>query len=364
MAVAHSSSGWTIVVAGAPTFGSPWKSPPNATRTDHGRSMSEVSATMTTMPDSLAIDTKQRRSAVSVLRAVAIVALPALAAAWASWGVVMDPRHGTDLHGYQAVGRAVLSGEPFYSSAIPGQFLLSPVGALGTVMTVPFTDPTLHLGWGILCALAALGILRFAGWRGFALSLIAAIIVTVPPGRVAMTQGRLTWLIMLAVVVDLIDWERRPRWLPRGLLTGLATSIWPFVWPFLAVLAVRRRRSGLVGLGAFAAATVGAALLLPRMTIVFWTEVLPARLSVRDSTLGSSNHSVLGAALRLFGPEARWPALALMVVAGLAAILAAVWWSRAGRDWLALALATVAVLVASPLVPNPDLVWVLLPVLA
>ncbi|HHV20988.1 MAG TPA: DUF2029 domain-containing protein [Propionibacterium sp.] len=302
--------------------------------------------------------------AVRALRTATLVLLPILAAAWASWGVVMDPRHGTDLHGYQAVGRAVLEGQPFYTPAIPGQFLLSPVGALGSVLSVPFNDPLLHLGWGALCAVVVLGLLRQAGLRGFALSLLAAIVVTVPPGRVAMTQGRLTWLIMLAVVVDLIDWERRPRWLPRGLLTGLATAVWPFTWPFLAILLLRHRRAGATAVGTFAAISLLAAALLPRMTLVFWTEVMPARLSTRDSTFSSSNHSVLGAALRLFGPEARWPALAVMVLAGLAAILAAVWWDHAGRPWLGVAMGTVAVFVASPLVPNPDLVWVLLPVLA
>ncbi|WP_432558081.1 glycosyltransferase 87 family protein [Granulicoccus sp. GXG6511] len=298
------------------------------------------------------------------LRELAWLVLPVLAAAWASWGVVMDPRHGTDLHGYQAVGRAVLGGEPFYTAAIPGQFLLSPVGALGTVLSVPFNDPVLHLGWGALCALAVLGLLRRAGVQGFALSLLAAIVVTVPPGRVAMTQGRLTWLIMLALVIDLVDWQRRPRWLPRGLLTGLATAVWPFTWPFLAVLLLRERRSGVLALGTLAAASLTAAAALPRMTLVFWTEVMPARLAVRESTLSSSNHSMLGAALRLFGPEARWPALALMIVAGAAAIAAAVWWDRLDRPWLAVTMATVGVLVASPLLPNPDLVWILLPVVA
>lgn len=297
-------------------------------------------------------------------RALLLLLLPVAAAAWASWGVVMEPLHSTDLHGYQAVGRAIVAGEPFYTPAIPGQFLLSPVGALLTLPSVPLSDPVLHLGWGALCALAVAGILRRAGIHGFGIALLAAIAITVQPGRVAMTQGRLTWLIMLAVVVDLIDWDGRPRWLPRGLLTGLFTAIWPFIWPFLAVLLLRRRRAGLVSLGAAAAVSLAAAVVLPRMTLVFWTEVMPARLAVRETTLSSSNHSVLGAALRLFGPEARWPALLLMVVAALAAVAAAAWWDRLGRPWLAVTMATVAVLVASPLVPNPDLAWILLPVLA
>ncbi|WP_425308611.1 glycosyltransferase 87 family protein [Ammonicoccus fulvus] len=304
------------------------------------------------------------RSAVRWLRAVLLVALPVLSAMWASWGVAMDPVHGTDLHGYQAVGRAVLAGEPFYSANIPGQFLLSPVGALATVVTVPLSDSWLHLGWGAVCALAALALIGRFGVRGFALSLLTAIVIAAPPGRMAMAQGRVLWLVMLVVVLDLVDFPRRPRWLPRGLLTGLATAIWPFAWPFLAVLLVRRRRAGLIGIGTFGLASVAVGLLLPRMTLVFWTEVMRNRLSARESTWASSNHSVLGAALRVVGPDGRWPALLLMVVAGVAAIAAAVIWDRLGRPWLAVTMTTVAVLVASPLLPNPDLAWVLLPVAA
>lgn len=304
------------------------------------------------------------RPAVRWLRAVLLVALPVLSAMWASWGVAMDPVHGTDLHSYQAVGRAVLAGEPFYSANIPGQFLLTPVGALATVITVPLPDTWLHLSWGALCALAALALIRRFGVRGFALSLLTAIVIAAPPGRMAMSQGRVLWLVMLLVVLDLVDFPRRPRWLPRGLLTGLATAIWPFAWPFLAVLLIRRRRAGLIGVGTFGLVSIVIGLLLPRMTLVFWTEVMRTRLSARESTLASSNHSVLGAALRVVGPEGRWPALLLMVAAGAAAIAAAVIWDRLGRPWLAVTMATVAVLVASPLLPNPDLVWVLLPVAA
>lgn len=304
------------------------------------------------------------RPVVRWVRAVLLVVLPVLSAMWASWGVAMDPVHGTDLHGYQAVGRAILAGEPFYSASIPGQFLLTPVGALATVVAVPLSDVWLHLGWGAVCALAALALIHRLGVRGFALSLLTAIVIAAPPGRMAMAQGRVLWLVMLVVVLDLVGFPRRPRWLPRGLLTGLATAIWPFAWPFLAVLLVRRRRAGLVGFGTFGLVSVAVGLLLPRMTLVFWTEVMRNRLSTRDSTFASSNHSVFGAALRLLGPEGRWPALLLMVVAGVAAIVAAVIWDRLGRPWLAVTMTTVAVLVASPLMPNPDLAWVLLPVAA
>lgn len=297
-------------------------------------------------------------------RTALLIALPVLSAMWASWGVAMDPVHGTDLHGYQAVGRAVLGGQPFYSANIPGQFLLSPVGAVACVLTVPLPDVALHLCWGALCALAALALVRRLGVRGFALSLLTAIVIAAPPGRMAMAQGRVLWVVMLAVVLDLVDFPRRPRWLPRGVLSGLAIAVWPFAWPFLAVLVLRHRRAGVIGLGAFVAVTAAVGLVLPRMTLVFWTEVMRNRLSTGDSTLASSNHSVLGAALRVLGPDGRWPAVLLMVAAGAAAIAAAVVWDGLGRPWLAVTMTTVAVLVSSPLLPNPDLAWILLPVAA
>lgn len=293
-----------------------------------------------------------------------LLALPIASASWACWGVFMAPEHGTDLHTYQAVGRAIAADQPIYSNTIPGQFLLSPVGGLGGVALASLPDLVLHLGWGILCALAALALLYWAGVRGFALSLLTAIVLTLSPGRVAMTQGRLTWLIMLAVVVDLIDWERRPRWLPRGAATGLATAIWPFTWPFLVVLFLCRRRAGLVGFGTFVAASAVAAAILPRMTLVYWSEVVLGRLGAADSNAVATNQSLLGAALRTFGPEARWPALLVMAVAGAAAIVAAVWWDRLGRPWLTVAMTTVALLVASPVLPHADLTWILLPVIA
>lgn len=85
------------------------------------------------------------------VRVVLLLLLPVVAAVWARWGVVMEPLHGTDLHSYQAVGRAILAREPFYTAAIPGQFLLSPADALPTVLSVSLSDPVVHLAW-VHCA--------------------------------------------------------------------------------------------------------------------------------------------------------------------------------------------------------------------
>jgi alpha-1,2-mannosyltransferase len=113
--------------------------------------------------------------------------------------------------------------------------------------------------------------------------------------------GQVNAFLVLLCLVDLT--AIRPAW-PRGLLVGLATAIKLTPGVFLLYFAVTRRwRTAVALVGGAAAATIGAALILPEASLAFWGGALqdPNRLGPNS---GTSNQSLRGVLLRagLSGP--------------------------------------------------------------
>ena len=152
---------------------------------------------------------------------------------------------------------------------------------------------------------------------------------------------------------------RQPRWLPPGVLIGLATAVklTPGIF-ILYLLVLRRTREALIAMGAAAAATASAAVLMPSESGHYWRHLV-----FDDRRIGSPgnvwNQSLRGALARLSGSpngaHLLWLALALgVIVAGMAL---AVEVHRGGEALLGLGLAALTGLLVSPISWNHHWVW-------
>jgi hypothetical protein len=252
------------------------------------------------------------------------------------------------------------------------------------LLAVPFTAldyPTAHLAWNLL-SLAALGVSLFLVARQLGLHFpwmllpATALLLVCWPFHLQVVHAQLN-LILLLLVVGTWALDRTDRPWAAGALLGAAAAIKLFP-AFLFVYFLLRRRWQALG------AAVVSLLVLTGLTLAvegwdayrtYVTQVLPSLTRFRSSW---QNVSVLGFWSRLFDPQlvgemqilplARlpwlvWPATALCI--GLiVALLAPVVWRARSRDEGdgAFALATTAMLLASPITWVDYFLLLLLPV--
>lgn len=266
-----------------------------------------------------------------------------------------------DLEVYQRAGQRLLAGADIFDAA--GQLpWIYP--AFAGLLTVPFAVAPFQLAafaWLALCtaALAAVGFrLGYSGWR---LSLLTtAVILFVQPVRDTLGFGQLAIFLVAAAVLDSMPGPRvfRRRVLPEGWLVGVTTAVklTPAVVAAYNFFA-GRRKAGLVAFASFLAATALGLVLLPRASMTYWLKLATGDSGLNSGILYASNQSVLGVWNRLTGEPSRG-GLVLSVLVVALGIWAAVLMHRHGQVRLALCLAGLTSLLASPISWSHHYVWV------
>ena len=266
-----------------------------------------------------------------------------------------------DLGVYARVGGTVLNGGDIFDAGGQLPWIYPGFAALLTVpfAVIPFTVAAVV--WLALCTAALAAILYRLGISGWRLSLLTtAAILVVQPVRDTLGFGQLGIFLVAAVVLDSMPGRRifRRRILPEGWLVGVATAV--KLTP--AVVAVYnffsgRRKPGLVAFGAFVAATAIGFVLLPSASLEYWRRLASGDSGLNSGIVFASNQSVLGVWNRLTGEPGR-VGLVLSAAVLVLGVVAAVLIHRTGQVALAVCLAGLTSLLASPISWSHHYVWV------
>jgi alpha-1,2-mannosyltransferase len=266
-----------------------------------------------------------------------------------------------DLEVYRRVGNAVLTGGDVFDSQ--GQLPWIYPG-FAAVLTVPFAvlPPVLAAAaWLVLCTAALAAMLYRLGYSGWRLSLLATLaILFVQPVRDTLGFGQLGIFLVAAAVLDSMPGPRvfRRRVLPEGWMVGVATAVklTPAVVAAYNFFA-GRRKAGLVAFFSFLAATAVGFALLPAASLEYWVKLASGDSGLNSGIVYATNQSVLGVWNRLTGEPSRG-GLVLSVLVVALGVWAAVLMHRRGQVGLAISLAGLTSLLASPISWSHHYVWV------
>jgi alpha-1,2-mannosyltransferase len=305
-----------------------------------------------------------------VLRGAAVCLLPVLVGLYVAattfgggrfvpWRPIM-----VDLDVYRRAGRVLLQGGDFYTLPGPLQFLYPPFAAVLAAPLAVLPAALVQVGWSVAGVLALLAVLHRLGLRGWVLSLVGtAAVWFVEPVTETLAFGQVGIFLVALVVLDLVPGPRvlRRRLLPEGALTALAAAVklTPAIF-VVHLLTVRRLRAFVAAVVTGLVVTLASAVVAPRASLGFW-----GRLAHGDTGLGGSiiyytNQSVMADVVRILGLGSASAALGLLLSAVVAAL--GVWaahrWHRRGDAAMAVNLAGLASLLASPVSWLHHFVWV------
>lgn len=296
-----------------------------------------------------------------------LLLLPPLAAAlWAGAmtiaGGSLDPWEPAmiDLDVYRRTGAMLLAGEDFYvAEGLP--WIYPPFAALFTVPIALLAPDVAEVGWITLTVALLMAMLYRLGLSGWVLSLATtATVWLAEPVRETLGFGQLGVLLVAAAVLDSMPGPRvlPRRLLPEGTWIGVATAVkltpaTVAAYQFFA----GRRRPGLVAFFTFVAATGLGFLLMPQGSLHYWGGLITGETGINSGIVFKTNQSVMGAWARLFGELSRGGLVASAIVA-VAGIAVAVLVHRAGQERLAICLAGLTSLLASPISWSHHYVWI------
>lgn len=268
----------------------------------------------------------RRRAASAQLGVGALLAVLIAGAAAIVIFNVLDGGYPLDLRIYLLGGHAALSGQDLYGRAVHiGRygFTYPPFAAL--VFTAPakwgpwaafvaMTSASLF-SLGLIIRISAGELLHRVRFDQPALAwVLVAAMATFEPVRTNLWNGQLNLVLAAMVLFDLTGPQSRRG---RGALTGLAAAIKLTPALFVVYLVVRRRYGQAArAIGAFAAATGVAWLVLPGESRRYWTQRLVDGTGLGDTRSGS-NKALLALMRRTAGPHAvgLWAAVAVLVAA-------------------------------------------------
>ena len=302
-----------------------------------------------------------------VLMALLLALPPFGAALWAGAmtipGGVFDPWDPAmiDLDVYRRTGEMLLAGQDFYhAEGLP--WIYPPFAALWTIPFALVTAKVAEIAWIGLTVALLMAMLHRLGLTGWTLSLTAAAAIWLAePVRETLGVGQLGVLLVSAAVLDSMPGPRifRHRLLPEGVLVGLATAVKLTPAAIAATLFFSgRRRPGIVAFLTFVAATALGFAVLPQASLRYWTGLLSGDSGINSGIIFKTNQSVMGVWARLFGELSRGGLLASALVA-IVGIAAALLVHRAGEQQLALCLAGLTSLLASPISWSHHYVWII-----
>jgi alpha-1,2-mannosyltransferase len=265
-----------------------------------------------------------------------------------------------DFEVYWRTGQLVWAGGDFYhADGLP--WIYPPFAALlaAGLSVLPWGVAT--FAWTMIGVVALLAVLHRLGASGWVLSALAtASVLWVTPVHQTLRMGQLGILLVAAVVLDSLPGPRllRRRLLPEGWLTGVATAI--KLTP--AVVAVYhffagRRPVAWRALAAFVVATGLGFAALWGPSVYYWLRLGAGDSGTNDGIIYGDNQSVLALWARLVHESSMgglWLSLLVLVLG----MVAAVGMSRSGQPRLALTLAAITGLLASPISWTHHYVWV------
>jgi alpha-1,2-mannosyltransferase len=287
---------------------------------------------------------------------------------------VHDPRHlwsMIDLQVYRWGGEVARHHRNVYDLQFEGflSFTYTPLAVLAFELMS-------HLSLGVLRFVmtgASIGALLGALWVAFGLAGVAersmragltlgtaGVVLGLEPVAQTLGFGQINLLLMLLVLVDLAQPDRR-RWKGAGVGLAAAIKLTPAIFIGYLVLTRRFRAAG-VACGTFAAAIALGFLALPAPSRRFWFGGLFLN-SDRVGGVGyAGNQSVNGALVRLFAGvnQARPAWLLAAALIGAAGLLLAAWASRRGEELLGIATCALTALLVSPISWSHHWVWIVL----
>lgn len=266
-----------------------------------------------------------------------------------------------DLDVYRRTGELVLHGQDFYNVEAWLPWIYPAFPALLAVPFALMTQTAAQVVWLGLCVACLLAMLYRLGLSGWRLSVAAtAIILLVEPVRETLGFGQLAIFLVTAAVLDSMPGPAvfRRRLLPEGWLTGLVTAVkltpaMIAVYNFFA----GKRKAGIVSFVTFVACTMIGFVVLWGPSLTYWGRLLSGDSGLNTGIVFKTNQSVLGVWTRVMGEAARGGLILAALVAVLG-VVAAVLMHRAGEVPLALCLAGLTSLLASPISWSHHYVWI------
>jgi alpha-1,2-mannosyltransferase len=277
-----------------------------------------------------------------------------------------------DLRLYRAAGSALYAGRPVYSLDFTeihlgftyppfALLVLSPLseGPLGLVEALWWTVDAGVLIAAVTVALRSATSLR--GARSWAVgSVLAGLSIALEPVRSNMNYGQINWILMLAVLVDLL--RGGSRW--RGVPTGVAAAIklTPLVFVVFFLLDKDWRAAMRAGT-TFAACTLAAWAVLPGDSSRYWFHLV-FDLNRVGGVAAVSNQSWKGLLERApfdhlgMGATVLWVILCLATLAACALLCDRL--LRGGRRLQAVLVVALAELLISPISWSHHWSWVVL----
>ncbi len=265
-----------------------------------------------------------------------------------------------DLDVYRRTGELLLSGGDFYAAeGLP--WIYPPFAALFTAPLAWVDLGVAQVGWIALTVALLMAMLYRLGLSGWALSLATtAAVWLAEPVRETLGFGQLGVLLVAAAVLDSMPGRRvlRRRLLPEGVWIGLATAVKLTPATVAATqFFAGRRRPGLVAFFTFVAATGLGFLVMPQGSLHYWGGLVSGDSGINSGIVFKTNQSIMGLWARLFGELSRG-GLVLSAVVAVVGIAAAVLVHRAGQERLAICVAGLTSLLASPISWSHHYVWV------
>lgn len=314
----------------------------------------------------MSVEASGRSRWVGVLIALAWFLPPLAAGLWAGAmtieGGSLDPWAPAmiDLGVYRRTGTLMLAGQDFYAAeGLP--WIYPPFAALFTAPIAWVPLGVAQVGWIVLTVALLMAMLYRLGLRGWGLSLATtATVWLAEPVRETLGFGQLGVLLVAAAVLDSMPGRRvlPRRLLPEGFWTGVATAVKLTPATVAAALFFAgRRRPGLVAFFTFLGATGLGFLLMPRGSLHYWGGLASGDSGINAGIVFKTNQSVMGAWARLFGELSRGGLVASALVAVLGIAVAALV-HRAGQQRLAICLAGLTSLLASPISWSHHYVWI------
>lgn len=220
------------------------------------------------------------------------------------------------------------------------------------------TACVLVLGWVVATALRASG----TDLPAYAVPVVTAGALLLEPVWATLSFGQVNIFLMAAILADVLRPDRRHAGWLVGVVAGIKLT--PLFFVAFLVVTGHRRAAG-TAVAAFAGTVLVGTVVAPRASWSYWSEILwdPGRIGGVEY---AGNQSVLGTLSRLLGhetPTVLWFAVAGALACWALVVAAMLWRSPEGRP-LAVCIAALGMLLASPISWSHHWVWLVAIVLA
>lgn len=307
-----------------------------------------------------------------------LVWLPAVALVSVAVLTMLDQREvpPLDLRVYSGGVRALVHGQSVYEqtyTAVQLAFTYPPF-ALLAFLPLAVMGEWLQAGVVELASIGCVAVLLHLALGRTRIDAVVATVLflaamTAEPVWMTLSFGQVNLLLAALIAADLAPGQER-RW--RGVGLGLAAGIKLTPLVFLAWLALTRQwRAAGVAVGTFLATVVVSFVAVPGHARTFWVDGLAATLGGRSNPVGDAmnrsmpkayvgNQSAMGFFSRVLGPDTDAATLAWLLLGGLVSVAIVgigAWLTLRGERTLGFFVASLAMVVASPIAWTHHWVW-------